>query len=185
MLDQPAHPGNNSKALDHDGFDDGGVADLSLLIDLEDNVLRRKRGDTDYFAALKADLLPRLTKGQLANLSRRDQKVKLARLLFSEEEHEEDKNPSEVYVDLVDGEEDEATMARRAERLNGARAALRLSTVLREPACASLSLSEISKRRLALYGKKGADAALRCAEKALEIAGDSFYDSDEIAIEVS
>jgi hypothetical protein len=86
---------------------------------------------------------------------------------------------------LVDGEEDEATMARRAERLNGARAALRLSTVLREPACASLSLSEISKRRLALYGKKGADAALRCAEKALEIAGDSFYDSDEIAIEVS
>jgi len=95
----------------------------------------------------------------------------------------EDSNPSEVYVDSVDGHEDEATKQHRAERLASARTALSLSTVLREPACASLSLSEISKRRLALFGKAGAEAALRCAEKAIEIASDGFYDSDEIEIE--
>ena len=63
--------------------------------------------------------------------------------------------------------------------------ALSLSSVLREPACASLSLSEISKRRLAYYGKDGAEAALRCADKAIEIAGPEFWDRDEIEIEVS
>jgi len=67
--------------------------------------------------------------------------------------------------------------------LASARTALSLSSVLREPACASLSLSEISKRRLAYYGKAGAKAALRCADKAIEIAGDGFWDSDEIELE--
>ena len=63
--------------------------------------------------------------------------------------------------------------------------ALSLSTVLREPACASLSLSEISKRRLAFFGKAGAEAALRCADRAVEVAGPGFFDRDEIEIEVS
>lgn len=185
MLEEPTLPGSGYKALDREGFDDGGVADLTLVIDLEDSVLRRKRGENEYFSALKADLLPRITRGQLASMSRREQKIKLAKLLFSEEEHEEDSNPSEVYeANAVDGQEDEETLAYRKERLSSARTALSLSTVLREPACASLSLSEISKRRLALHGKEGAEAALRCADKAIEIAGSGFWDSDEIEIEV-
>jgi len=185
LLDEPTLPGSGYKALDREGFDDGGVADLTLVIDLEDSVLRRKRGDQEYFNALRQDLLPRVTRGPLAKDSRRDQKIKLAKLLFSEEESEEDANPSEVYVEnAVDGNEDEATLKYRQERLNSARNALSLSTVLREPACASLSLSEISKRRLAFYGKDGAEAALRCADKAIEIAGDGFYDTDEIDLEV-
>lgn len=184
LLEEPTLPGSGYKALDREGFDDGGVADLTLVIDLEDSVLRRKRGDQEYFNALRQDLLPRVTRGALAKDSRREQKIKLAKLLFSEEENEEDANPSEVYVEnAVDGQEDEATMAHRLERLTSARSALTLSTVLREPACASLSLSEISKRRLAYFGKKGAEAALRCADKAIEIAGDGFYDTDEIDIE--
>lgn len=158
---------------------------MTLVIDLEDSVLRRKRGDQEYFNALRQDLLPRVTRGALAKDSRREQKIKLAKLLFSEEENEEDANPSEVYVEnAVDGQEDDATMAHRLERLTSARSALTLSTVLREPACASLSLSEISKRRLAYFGKKGAEAALRCADKAIEIAGENFYDTDEIDVEV-
>lgn len=185
LLDEPTLPGSGYKALDREGFDDGGVADLTLVIDLEDSVLRRKRGDQEYFNALRQDLLPRVTRGPLAKDSRRDQKIKLAKLLFSEEESEEDANPSEVYVEnAVDGNEDEATLKYRQERLNSARNALSLSTVLREPACASLSLSEISKRRLAFYGKDGAEAALRCADKAIEIAGDGFYDTDEIDLEI-
>ena len=183
LLEEPSLPGSGYKALDREGFDDGGVADLTLVIDLEDSVLRRKRGENEYFSALKADLLPRVTKGGLAHMTRREQKIKLAKLLFSEEEHEEDKNPSEVWMDTVDGNEDVATKKHRAERLASARMALSLSSVLREPACASLSLSEISKRRLAYYGKDGAEAALRCADKAIEIAGAEFWDRDEIEIE--
>lgn len=184
LLDQPSLPGSGYKALDREGYDDGGVADLTLVIDLEDSVLRRKRGENEYFSALKADLLPRVTRGPLAGQTRREQKIKLAKLLFSEEEHEEDKNPSEVYQDVDVENEDEATMKHRAERLSSARGALTLSSVLREPACASLSLSEISKRRLAYYGKEGAEAALRCANKAIEVAGDGFWDRDEIELEV-
>ena len=185
LLDEPSLPGSGYKALDREGYDDGGVADLTLVIDLEDSVLRRKRGENEYFTALKADLLPRVTKGPLAQMSRREQKIKLAKLLFSEEEHEEDKNPSEVWMDTVDGNEDAQTKKHRMERLSSARMALSLSSVLREPACASLSLSEISKRRLALYGKDGAIDALRCADKAIEIAGAGFWDRDEIEVEVS
>lgn len=184
LLDEPKIPGTGYKALDRDGYDDGGVADLTLVIDLEDSVMRRKRGENAYFAALKADLLPRITTGQLASLPRREQKIRLAKLLFSEEdEQEEDSNPSEVYVDNVDGKEDDATKKKRQERLQSAKYALKLSTVLREPACSSLSLSEISKRYLALKGKQGAEDALRTARKAVELASDGFYDNDDIAIE--
>mmetsp|Transcript_10565 Transcript_10565/g.30192 ORF Transcript_10565/g.30192 Transcript_10565/m.30192 type:complete len:431 (+) Transcript_10565:210-1502(+) len=183
LLEEPSLPGSGYKALDQAGYDDGGVADLTLVIDLEDSVLRRKRGETEYFTALKADLLPRVTRGHLATYTRREQKIRLAKLLFSEEEHEEDKNPSEVWIDKENDDEDEAILTHRAERLASARMALNLSILLREPACASLSLSEISKRRLAFYGKEGAEDSLRCAEKAIEIAGDGFWDRDEIEIE--
>jgi hypothetical protein len=158
-----------------------------LVIDLEDSVLRRKRGDNAYFTALRADLLPRVTNGQMATMPRRDQKIRLAKLLFSDDdERDADLTPSEVYVDgKVDGSEDEETKERRMENLKSAKFALRLSTVLREPACSSLSLSEISKRYLNCYGTKGAEAALRVAGKAIEMSGDGFYDSDVIALEVS
>lgn len=182
-LDKPALPGTGFKVLGGDGYDDGGVADLSLLIDLEDSVQRRRRGENEYFQALKADLLPRATKGPMAKMSRREQKVSLAQLLFSEDDDCEDKGPSEVYVDQVDGEEDASTLKHRADRLAQARAALRLSLLLREPACTSLSLSELCKRKLTHSGKEGAEEALRCSEKALQIAGEGFWDGDEIAIE--
>jgi hypothetical protein len=183
-LNEPSLPGSGYKALNQEGYDDGGVADLTLVIDLDDSVLRRKRGETEYFSALKQDLLPRVTTGPLKDLPRRDQKIRLAKLLFSDDHHEEDKNPSEVWMDNVDGDEDAATKKMRSDRLASARWALSLSSVLREPACASLSLSEISKRRLACYGKEGAEDALRCADKAIEIAGPGFWDRDEIEIEV-
>ena len=118
-------------------------------------------------------------------MNRREQKVSLAQLLFSEDDDCEDKGPSEVYVEQVDGDEDRATLKHRRDRLAQARAALRLSLLLREAACTSLSLSELCKRRLTYSGKAGAKEALRCADKALEIAGDGFWDGDEIAIEVS
>jgi len=184
-LDKPALPGTGFKVLNDEGYDDGGVADLSLLIDLEDSVQRRRRGENEYFQALKADLLPRATRGPMAKMTRREQKVSLAQLLFSEDDDCEDKGPSEVYVDQVDGEEDAATVKHRADRLAQAKAALRLSLLLREPACTSLSLSELCKRKLTFSGKKGAGEALRCADKALEIAGDGFWDGDEVAIEAN
>jgi len=185
VLDNPSLPGTGFKVLKGHGYDDGGVADLSLLIDLEDSVQRRRRGENEYFTALKADLLPRATKGPMAKMSRREQKVSLAQLLFSEDEEAEDRGPSEVFMDNADGEEDEKTRKHRATRLAQAKAALRLSLLLREAACASLSLSELCKRQLSLKGKGGAEEALRCADKALEIAGNGFWDGDEVALEVS
>lgn len=185
LLNEPSLPGSGYKALNQDGYDDGGVADLTLVIDLDDSVLRRKRGETDYFTALKADLLPRVVKGSMAHMPRREQKIKLAKLLFSDEESEEDKTPSEVWTDSVDPEDDDdyETKKTRIDRLSSARMALSLSSVLREPACASLSLSEISKRRLACFGKKSGEDALRCANKAIEIAGTGFWDRDDVEIE--
>jgi len=183
ILDEPTIKGDGFKVLGTEGFDDGGVADLSLLIDLEDNVQRRRRGENEYFKALNADLLPRATKGPMGRMSRREQKVSLAQLLFSESDDCEDRGPSEVYVEQVDGGEDAATLKYRADRLQQARAALRMSLMLREAACTSLSLSELCKRKLTLSGKAGADAALRCADKALEIAGENFWDGDDVAIE--
>jgi len=183
VLDNPSLPGTGFKVLQGHGYDDGGVADLSLLIDLEDSVQRRRRGESEYFTALKADLLPRATKGPMAKMSRREQKVSLAQLLFSEDEEAEDRGPSEVFMDNADDEEDEMTKKHRATRLAQAKAALRLSLLLREAACASLSLSELCKRQLALKGKAGAEEALRCADKAMEIASDGFWDGDEVALE--
>lgn len=186
LLNEPSLPGSGYKALNQDGYDDGGVADLTLVIDLDDSVLRRKRGETDYFTALKADLLPRVMNGPLAHLPRREQKIKLAKLLFSDEENDEDKTPSEVWTDSVDPDDDDddfETKKSRKERLASARMALSLSSVLREPACASLSLSEISKRRLACFGKAGGEDALRCANKAIEIASNGFWDRDDVEIE--
>lgn len=185
-MEEPSLPGSGYKALGQDGYDDGGVADLTLVIDLDDSVLRRKRGETDYFTALKADLLPRVMNGPLAHLPRREQKIKLAKLLFSDEESEEDKTPSEVWADVGNPDDDDAdTKKMRRDRLASARMALSLSSVLREPACASLSLSEISKRRLACFGKAGGEDALRCADKAIEIASNGFWDRDDVEIEVS
>lgn len=184
-IPKPALPGQGFKVLGLDGYDDGGVADLSLLIDLEDSVQRRKRGESEYFAALKADLLPRATRGPMAKMTRREQKVSLAQLLFSEDDDCEDKGPSEVYVEQLTVNDDEATMKHRFDRLAQARAALRLGLLLREPACASLSLSELCKRKLTQSGKNGAVDALRCADKALEISGPDFWDSDEVQLEVS
>jgi hypothetical protein len=123
----------------------------------------------------------------MAHLNRRDQKIKLAKILFSDDDTvEENAQASEVYVDnqVNEDEDDEAARKNRQERLNSAKFALRLGTVLREPACCSLALSEISKRYLTGLGEEGAENALRCAEKAIEIAGSGFYDSDLIAIEV-
>jgi hypothetical protein len=184
-LNEPALPGTGFKILNGTGYDDGGVADLSLLIDLEDSVQRRRRGENEYFTALKADLLPRATRGPMAKMARREQKVSLAQLLFSEDDDSEDKGPSEVFVDGAADEDDTEVIQLRKDRLSQAKAALRLSLLLREPACASLSLSEMCKRKLALAGKEGAEEALRCAEKALEISGDGFWDGDDVAIEVS
>lgn len=183
-LDKPALPGSGFKVLGEDGYDDGGVADLSLLIDLEDSVQRRKRGENEYFTALKADLLPRATRGPMAKMTRREQKVSLAQLLFSEDDDCEDKGPSEVYIEQATGDEDDGTVKHRSDRLAQARAALRLSLLLREPACASLSLSELCKRKLTQAGSEGAIDALRCADKALEISGPGFWDSDEVQCEV-
>ena len=154
-------PHSGFKVIGTEGYDDGGVADLSLLIDLEDSVQRRKRGENEYFSALKADLLPRATRGPMAKMTRREQKVSLAQLLFSEDDDTEDKGPSEVYIEVDVSEEDGAVTKHRRDRLAQARAALRLSLLLREPACASLSLSELCKRKLTLSGKEGAEEALR------------------------
>lgn len=121
----------------------------------------------------------------MARMTRREQKVSLAQLLFSEDDDCEDKGPSEVYVEQLTADDDEATMKHRSDRLAQARAALRLSLLLRESACASLSLSELCKRKLTHSGKNGAVDALRCADKALEISGPDFWDSDEVQLEVS
>jgi len=181
LLEKPE--GASQKALDQDGYDDGGVADLTLVVDLEDAVQRRKRGETAYFTALRADLLPRITTGNtMSSLGRRDQKIRLAKLLFSDEE-DETETSSEVYVEQRNVSD--PPPARRLERLNTAKQALRWSAILREPACCSLSLSELSKRYLLCYGKKGGEHALRCAEKAMMIASDGFYDSDVLLMEVN
>lgn len=88
-------------------------------------------------------------------------------------------------MDQVRGDEDEKTLKHREDRVAQAKAALRLSLLLREPACASLSLAELCKRTLTFRGKEGAKDALRCADLAIEIAGSGFWDSDEVAVEVS
>ena len=166
--------------LDKDlvGYDDGGVADLTLIIDLEDHALRRKRGEMAYFTALNTNVLPKVLTGQLGQLTRRDQKVHLATLLFSDggvklEDDEDSASSSEVYQDTF-GQDDEQLRKQ----------ALRFSMLLREPACAAVALTEISKRILLLHGRKGGEDALRCINKSIEMALDGCYDNDDIMIEV-
>jgi hypothetical protein len=125
----------------------------------------------------------------MANMTRRDQKIHLATQLFSDGDvrlvDDEDNNtPSEVYMDHTTNDDPEL-YARRLERLKASKESLQLSHYLGEPACAALSLTEISKRTLLLLGKEGAETSLRCAMKALDVASDGFYDNDEILIEVS
>lgn len=176
--------------LDKDlvGYDDGGVADLTLIIDLEDHALRRKRGEMAYFTALNTNVLPKVLTGQLGQLTRRDQKVHLATLLFSDgdvklEDDEDSASSSEVYQDTF-GQDDEQLRKRREERLRTCKQALRFSMLLREPACAAVALTEISKRILLLHGRKGGEDALRCINKSIEMALDGCYDNDDIMIEV-
>lgn len=190
LLTEPKVPGSKFKVLDQDGYDDGGVGDLTLLIDLEDRVLRRKRGDNAYFSAVRSDVLPRVTTGPLSHLTRREQKIELAKLLFSDgdvrvDDDEDNSTPSEVYMETVGQQDDEELRKRRLERLDKSKQSLRLSIYLCEPACAAISLTEISKRVLLLDGKDGAEVALRCASKAIEVASDQYYDSDLIVMEVS
>jgi tetratricopeptide (TPR) repeat protein len=191
LLPEPKVPGGKYRVLDSDkeGYDDGGVGDLTLIIDLDDCVLRRRRGESDYFAAVKTNILPRVSHGQMAHLPRREQKVQLATLLFSDgdanaDDDEDSDTPSEVYVDTTNND-DEEKKYRRKERLGKAKQSLKLSFYLSEPACAAMSLTEISKRTLLCFGKDGAEGAFRCAKKALEMSGEGYYDSEQILIEVS
>jgi len=161
---------------------------LTLLLDLDDHILRRKRGENNFAAAIRSDLLPRVTSGPMARENRREQKIHLARMLFSDGEQkldDDDENgtPDEIYVENRDREEPELRRKRQT-RVQTAKQALKISLVLRDPSCTCISLTELSKRILLAKGKEGAEAALRCAEKALEMAGDGYYDYDEIAVEV-
>lgn len=114
-------------------------------------------------------------------MTRRDQKVSLAQILFADED-ENQQGLSEVYnVEWSPG--DAVTREHRAHRLARARAGLRLSVLLQEPIAASLSLSELCKRKLAQAGGEGAEEALRCADKAIEIAGPGWWDSVEVQLE--
>ena len=191
LLDKPQTPGALRKNVGGEGFDDGGVGDLKLAIDLDDHVLRRKRGETNFVMAVQTDSLPRMREGRFKEVYRRDQKVQLAQILFSEDSAGDSdlaQNPtktSEVYTEQQTDERDEETTKMFLESLRSAKFALRLSIVLREPACICLSLAEISKRYLALHGKKGAEDAYRCAMKGIEIATSEFYDVDQMAVEVS
>lgn len=185
IMQEPVLDGKAYKILDRPGYDDGGVADLALLIDLDDNIARRRRGETEYFSAAKANRLPRDTSGPMATLSRRDQKIQLAQLLFSDEDVGDDKAPSEVYSDQNLNVDDPAELAVRQDQLAEARAALRLSMVLGEHAAVAVSLVEICKRNLLAKGKGGAEDSMRCVDKALEVAGDGFWDRDDIMLEAS
>lgn len=167
-----------------EGYDDGGVADLTLLLDLEDVVLRRKRGDKAYYEAMKSDLLPRQQFGAMAKVSRRDQKVQLAQVLFADEK-ENSKVPSEVYVEPIEGDEDPSVVKEQKKALVTAKEALKLSMILAETACVSLSLAEVCKRIMLLRGKEGGEDALLAACKSCDLAGEGFWDSDEILMEVS
>ena len=186
-MDKPQTPGSIRKVLGADGYDDGGVGDLRLAIDLEDYVLRRKRGENAYFQALKNDLIPRIKEGNWKRMSRKEQKIELAKMLFHEEGDEEiiqDPYKSvEVYSERVE-ELDTATKNKFSTLLRSAKYALQCTLVLREPACVALCLSKVCERYLQLLGKEGAEDAVRCGKKAIAICLEDFYDIDDVAIEV-
>jgi hypothetical protein len=191
------------KALNSDGYDDGGVADLFLVLDLDELVLRRKRGnDMAFFSEMiKTDLLPRQTVGPQSHKSRRDQKMHLAQVLFSDDNtagvtkgsyYPTDDNSMncEIYVDhdYVNSKENDNDLEakqHRYQRLQSAKDCLKLSLQLKEASCVSMALSEISKRYLNAYGKTYAPQALRCSEKAIEIVLNDYWDTDEMEMEVS
>eukprot|EP00815_Leptocylindrus_aporus_P006383 CAMPEP_0116059822 /NCGR_PEP_ID=MMETSP0322-20121206/6035_1 /TAXON_ID=163516 /ORGANISM="Leptocylindrus danicus var. apora, Strain B651" /LENGTH=418 /DNA_ID=CAMNT_0003544297 /DNA_START=45 /DNA_END=1301 /DNA_ORIENTATION=+ len=176
--EDPGLPGDNYKVLDGEGYDDGGVADLTLMLDLDDMVWRRKRGDKAYYEAIRNDLLPRQTVGSMAKYSRRDQKVQLAQVLFGDDP--DSSHTEEIYSPPLKGDEDPAVIKQITKNLATAKEALKLSIILEEPACMAMSLVEIAKRILTLKDKEGADDAIRCLEKAIEISSDGFWDLDEI-----
>lgn len=165
------------KMLDGNGYDDGGLADLQLIFDLEDTVQKKIFG-VKYFNAQRADELPREKEGAVARLDRREQKLALAALLYQSEEKSHC-----VFVDCVDGQEDKKTIEYRTNRLNQAQNALRRSLYLQETACISISLSELCKRQLALEGKPGAMEALQHAKKALLLAGEGAWNGSDVKFE--
>lgn len=163
---------------------------MKLAIDLDDHVMRRKKGESNFVMGVQTDTLPRMREGQFKEIYRRDQKVQLAQILFSEDASADTdvvQNPtktSEVYQEVNHEDMDDDTKKQLLDSLRSAKFALKLSIVLKEPACICLSLSEISKRYLICYGKAEAETALRCAMKGIEIASSEFYDVDEMAVEV-
>lgn len=167
------------KMLDGNGYDDGGLADLQLLFDLEDCFQKKMLG-VKYFNALRLDELPRAKEGPLSRLNRRDQKLALAALLYQSQEESHS-----VFVDSVDGQEDRKTIEYRTNRLNQAKDALARSLSLQETSCVAVTLSELCKRQLALKGKSGAIEALQYAEKALLVAGEGSWSISDVALEVS
>eukprot|EP00546_Thalassionema_frauenfeldii_P000944 CAMPEP_0178939030 /NCGR_PEP_ID=MMETSP0786-20121207/26658_1 /TAXON_ID=186022 /ORGANISM="Thalassionema frauenfeldii, Strain CCMP 1798" /LENGTH=414 /DNA_ID=CAMNT_0020617811 /DNA_START=149 /DNA_END=1393 /DNA_ORIENTATION=- len=167
------------KMLDGNGYDDGGLADLQLLFDLEDCFQKKMLG-VKYFNALRLDELPRAKEGPLSRLNRRDQKLALAALLYQSQEESHS-----VFVDSVDGQEDRKTIEYRTNRLNQAKDALVRSLSLQETSCVAVTLSELCKRQLALKGKCGAIEALQYAEKALLVAGEGSWSISDVALEGS
>ena len=71
-------PGDGFNVIDQPGrFDDGGVNDLQLILDIRDHALRRQKGDHEYMKLLNGDNLPKARVGQIQELSRSDQKAKV------------------------------------------------------------------------------------------------------------
>jgi hypothetical protein len=129
--------------------------------------------------------IPHLRIGPIKEMSRTDQKGQLAQLLFVEDPDDEDRGPSEVFYGEAGGHNDDAkTTQHKKVRLVQAMNALRLSIMLKEAGCVSLSLSELCKRRLQVI-KGGAASALRAANLALDIAGDGSWDPDLVALEAN
>lgn len=181
--EEPGLPGSNYKILgDTVGYDDGGVADLTLMLDLDDLVLRRKRGEKAYYEAECKDLLPRQTTGVMAKSSRRQQKVQLAQVLFGDDP-DTSGNSEEIYSPPIPDDEDPILTRQIIKNLATSKEALKLSIILEEPACMAMSMVEIAKRTILLKDKEGADDALRVLEKACEIAGSDFYDLDLVKVE--
>ncbi len=182
-LTEPSIPGGGFNVLsENGGFDDGGVADLQLIIDLNDNVLRRIKGTRSYLTLSRNDSLPRARKHDLGKLSRAEQKSQLAQLLFCEDPEDEDRGPSEAFYVHDNIIEDDKSRTHKKLRLMQAMAALRLSIMLREAGCVSLSLSELCKRRLQCIEGGGA-AALRAADLSIDIAGQGEWDPDLVVLE--
>ena len=74
-------PGTQFNVLDKPGYyDDGGVGDLQLIIDLHDHTLIRIKKPAAYQTLLDNDELPKARRGPLKDVSRADQKAHLAQV---------------------------------------------------------------------------------------------------------